>query len=104
MADIHRKEVTTWRRTGAEVSLFLLEDQLRLRDDGRELAVAASDAGLQHDGGAAAMQRHAYGARGIALGHGGEEIGLALDRGGAPVVGQAHARGQAAERVAQRRK
>src|SRR6185312_10548737 len=76
MADIHRKEVITWRRTSAEVSLFLLEDQLRLRDDGRELAVAAGDAGLQHDGGAAAMQRHAYGARGIALGHGGEEMVL----------------------------
>src|SRR5438034_693051 len=64
---------------------LLLEWQhdLRLRDDGGELAVAAGDVGLHHDGGAADMQRRGHRARSVALGDRREEIGLALDRGGA---------------------
>src|SRR5262245_17734246 len=67
--------------TGAAslVVVVAVEDQLGLGDDGDELAVAAGDARLQHDGGAAAVQRHADGVRGVALRHAGKEIGLALD-------------------------
>ena len=61
---------------------FRRQHDLGLGHDGGELAVAAGDVGLQHDGGAAGMQRRADRARGIALGDGGEEIGLALDGGG----------------------
>src|SRR5438552_5577637 len=71
--------------------VVVVEDQLGLRDDGGELAVAAGDARLQHDGGAAAMQRHADGVRGVAFRHGGTGIGLALDRRGAATVGKADA-------------
>ena len=41
--------------------------QLRLRHDGGELAVAAGDAGLPDRGGAAAVQRRAFGLRHVAL-------------------------------------
>ena len=78
------------------------EHQLRLRDDGGELAVAAGDARLQHDGGAAAVQRHADGAHGVALLDAGEEVGLAFDRGGAPALGHADAGRHPSQRVAQR--
>src|SRR5712691_2537559 len=67
---------------------FWFEDQLRLRDDCRELAVAAGDASLQHDGRTAMVQWDAYGMRRIASRHGGKEIGLALDGGGATAVGR----------------
>ena len=60
----------------------LLHHQLGLRHDGRELAIAAGDAGLPDRGGAAAVQRRAFGLCHVALGNAGEEIGLALDRGG----------------------
>ena len=56
--------------------------QLRLRHDRGELAVAAGDAGLPDRGGAAAMQRRAFRLRHVAGRDAGEEIGLALDRGG----------------------
>src|SRR5882672_6180827 len=72
--------------------VVLVEDQLGLRDDGGEFAVAASDARLQHDGRAAAVQRHADRMRGIALWHGGKEIGLALDGRGAATGGKTDAR------------
>src|SRR2546423_2102100 len=77
---------------------LLLERQhdLRLRDDGGELAVAAGDVGLHHDGGAADMQRRRHRARSIALGDRREEIGLALDRGGSVAVGEGGQSGHAA--------
>src|SRR5262249_28500722 len=70
-------------------SLFVVvaEDQLRLRHNRSELAVTASDARLQHDSGAAAMQRHAHRMRSISLRHSGEEVGLALNRRGSAAVG-----------------
>src|SRR5262249_31301310 len=89
------------RRTEPGLLVLLSEDQLRLRDDRGELAVAAGDAGLEHDRGATAVQRHADRPRGIALRHGGKEIGLALDGRGAPAIGQAAHRSHSAERVAQ---
>src|SRR5262249_62135829 len=76
----------------SRVVVVPVEDQLGLRDDGSELAVAAGDARLQHDGGAAAVQRHADGMRGVALRHAGEEIGLALDGRVADTVGRADTR------------
>src|SRR5437764_3443179 len=79
--------------------LQAVEDQLRLRHDRGELAIAAGDPGLEHDGGAAAMERHAYGARDIALRHRGKKIGLALDRRGAAALGQADTRGHPAQRI-----
>ena len=63
-------------------SLAFVENELGLRHDGGELAVAAGDARLQHQGGAAAMQRRADRPHGIAFLDAGKEVGLAFDRGG----------------------
>src|SRR5262245_65920684 len=70
----HKTAVVRWVRGQSDrdraaslVVVVPVEDQLGLRDDGGELAVAAGDARLQHDGGAAAVQRHADGVRGVAL-------------------------------------
>src|ERR1043165_5831032 len=76
----------------------LLHHQLGLRHDRRELAIAACDAGLPDRGGAAAVQRRAFGLRHVTLGDAGEEIGLALDRRGRAAGGrQVGGRGGAAE-------
>src|SRR5262249_58416206 len=76
----------------SRVVVLPVEDQLGLRDDGGELAVAADDPRLQNDLGAASVQRHADGMRGVALLHGGAEIDLALDGLEAATVGQASTR------------
>src|SRR4051794_15472063 len=94
--------------TAARTSMLLLLDwlahhQLRLRHDGRELAVAAGDAGLPDRGGAAAVQRRTFGAGHVARGDAGEEIGLALDRGcRAAALRQIGGGGGAAEVVGER--
>src|SRR6266496_2884913 len=72
--------------------LVLAEDELGLRDDCGELAVAAGDARLQHHRGAPAMQRDADRMCRVALGHGGKEIGLAFDGRRAPADGKANGR------------
>src|SRR3972149_3248919 len=76
--------------------------QLRLRDDGGELAVVAHDLGLPDHGGAAAMQRRAFGARGVADRDGGEKIGLALDRHRPRTLRQVRDRAGAAQGVRKR--
>src|ERR1700694_2422903 len=90
------------RRNGRLSLFFWFEDQLRLRDDSRELAVAAGDTSLQHDGRTATVQWDAYGMRHIALRHDGKEIGLALDGGSATAVAKAAARRHSAESISQR--
>src|SRR5260370_902557 len=90
------------RRARSRAFVLLAEDQLGLRDDCRELSIAAGDARLQHDRRVAAVQRHADRMRGVASGHRGKEVGLALDRRGAAAVGKAAACRHPAERIAQR--
>ena len=81
--DFRRRVCGARRQAGAVRPLgFLRHHQLCLRHQRGELAVAAGDAGLPDRGGAAAMQRRAFGVRGVADRDAGEEIGLALDRGG----------------------
>src|SRR6185503_3191893 len=64
-----------WKRRS---SARLLHHQLGLRHDRGELAVAAGDAGLPDRGGAAAMQRRAFGLGDVALRDRRKEIGLTL--------------------------
>src|SRR5947209_9198278 len=80
-----------WNATAARTSMSfsvaalgrgLLHHQLGLRHDRCEFAVTAGDAGLPDRGGAAAVQRRAFGLGHVALGDAGKEIGLALDRRG----------------------
>src|SRR5215831_10449747 len=58
---------------------LLAHDELRLRHDCRELAVAPDDPGLPNHGGAAAMQRRTFRPQGVAERHCGKEVGLAFD-------------------------
>ena len=71
-----------------ELIRFFQQHDLRLRHHCRELAVAAGDFGLPDHGGSAAMQRRAFGVRGVADRDDGEEIGFALDRRGTAPLGR----------------
>src|SRR5262249_46400280 len=59
----------------------LAHDELRLRHDGGELAVASGDPRLPNHGGAAAVQWRAFRPQGVAERHCGTAIGFALARG-----------------------
>ena len=72
-------------------SALLRQHDLGLGHHRGEAAVAAGDVGLQHDGGAAGVDRRAHRAHRVAARDRREEIGLALDRGGG-LVGREQAR------------
>src|ERR1700722_3003469 len=98
--DLIRKSVSTFRNHA--LRFFRLNHDLRLRHQRTQPAVISGDAGLPDHGGAAAMERRAFGARGVADGDRREEIGLAFDGRGAAAFGQVGKGRGAAEIVGER--